>query len=96
MSTSSDSIRRESQLHESLRIEKPKLKLERSPSKVRFELDDEAQEKTMSTVRFKKKQLTSNKFELVIFIAIIQASPMPRRKDGLRLSQLNASKLHKR
>ena len=51
-------MRRESQLHESLRIEKPKLKLERSPSKVRFELDDEAQEKTMSAVRL-KKQLTS-------------------------------------
>jgi len=61
MSTSSDSIRRESQLRESLRLEKPKLKLERSPSKVRFELDDEAQEKTMRAVRF-KKQLTSTTF----------------------------------
>ena len=89
-------MRRESQLHESLRIEKPKLKLERSPSKVRFELDDEAQANTMSAVRFEKNNSRRHNFALVIFIAIIQESPMPRRKDGLRLSQLNASKLHKR
>ena len=55
MSTSIDSIRRESQSRESLRFEKPKMKLERSPSKVRFELDDTGEEKTLRAVRFLSK-----------------------------------------
>lgn len=44
VSNLSDSIRRESQPRDSLQIEKPKMKLERSPSKVRFELDNSAHE----------------------------------------------------
>jgi len=44
VSNLSDSIRRESQSRDSLQIEKPKMKLERSPSKVRFELDNSAHE----------------------------------------------------
>ena len=52
LSNWSDSIRRESQTRDSVKIEKPKMKLERSPSKVRFELDDASQEKTLRAVRF--------------------------------------------
>ena len=48
----SDSIRRESQSRESIKIEKPKMKLERSPSKVRFELDDTAQDQKLRAVRY--------------------------------------------
>lgn len=44
MVSNGDSIRRESQPRDSLQIEKPKMKLERSPSKVRFELDNSAHE----------------------------------------------------
>jgi len=53
VSNLSDSIRRESQPRDSLQIEKPKMKLERSPSKVRFELDNSAHEnKTLRAVSF--------------------------------------------
>ena len=55
MVSNGDSIRRESQPRDSLQIEKPKMKLERSPSKVRFELDNSAHEnKTLRAVSFLK------------------------------------------
>lgn len=108
VSNLSDSIRRESQPRDSLQIEKPKMKLERSPSKVRFELDNLANEnKTLLAVSFCK---SLNKMKLnrcmsinymdsiyATYNSIFQESPMPAKsKEGLRLSQLNASELHKR
>ena len=101
MVSNGDSIRRESQPRDSLQIEKPKMKLERSPSKVRFELDNSAHEnKTLRAVSFLKSLLHVHIDDTYIddtYNSIFQASPMPAKgRDGLRLSQLNASELHKR